>query len=125
MTTEAEKDFFETFNIKSEMGCTAYEKLSESKADLICTDYCPECKYFEDVYPKITDRHFLELICIIADNMSYFKITGVKDKKLPCSELKEGILYLLINTQNENVGLLTTTEKEDIKHQVQQLFINP
>lgn len=89
MTTELEKEFFETFNIKSEMGCTAYEKLSEPKADSICTDYCPECKYFENIYPKITDKILLELICICNCHAYY----GQAIKPISTKNLKKQVLY--------------------------------
>lgn len=142
MTTEQEKEFFEVFEIpkifKTTINTgdldlnyveiqapTLKELYEEAQYDLdtpIYFSWFKRSKRWSEEYPEISDKQYLELICIIADNMSYFKITGVKDKKLPCSELKKGILYLLINTQNENVGLLTTTKKEDIKHQVQAIF---
>ena len=122
MTTELEKQFFDTFGIEHEERYYNCKDNLEGKCGIKC--FCECCDKSEEVYcyPQITDKQYLELICIIADNMSCFKVTGVKDKKLPCSELKKGILYLLINSQNENIGLLTTTKKEDIKHQVQAIF---
>ena len=116
MTTELEKEFFETFNIKSEMGCTAYEKLSESKADSICTDYCPECKYFEDVYPKITDRHYLELYCTLCDAFNILRIDRHPAFTFRVKDFKECILKDLIMVN-------TFYKSEYVKHQVQQLFI--
>ena len=110
MTAEMEKEFFETFNIKSEMGCTAYEKLSESKADSICTDYCPECKHFEDVYPKITDKILLELICICNCHAYY----GQNITPITTKNLKKQVLYHCEIFLKDN---------EDARTKIQNLFI--
>ena len=110
MTTDLEKTFFDTFEIESKKGCTAYDKLEEHEADVICNDECSECLYFDDVYPCITDRILLELICIISSNpisvLFEPMLSGIKEVEL----LKNSILLTCI--ANEDV----------IKHQVRTLF---
>ena len=66
MTDELTKTFFDTFGIKPEKGCTAYDKFTEEVADVICNDKCAECSYLDDVYPQITDRILLKLICYLS-----------------------------------------------------------
>ena len=67
MINELEKQFFDKFGIEPKKGCTAYDKLTEEEADVICNDKCTECSYLDDVYPKISDHILLELLCILAD----------------------------------------------------------
>ena len=73
------KTFFETFGIKSKKGCTAYDKFTEEEADVICNDKCAECSYLDDVYPQITDRILLNLICIANEYLDYPTSTNIKN----------------------------------------------
>ena len=58
MTTDIEKQFFETFNIeKRQIDC-------EQLLRLDCKD-CKTCKYSVYEYPEITDRIHLNLCCIL------------------------------------------------------------
>ena len=66
-----DKQFFDTFGIKPEKGCTAYDKFTEEKADAICNDKCAECPYLDDVYPQIADHILLELMCILSEWRTY------------------------------------------------------
>lgn len=110
--SELEEQFFDTFGIKSKMGCAAYKELGEAKADLICNDYCPECDYLKEVYPQITDRMLLELICL---NGTY--LWGIQPSTV--NELKNVSLEKYI----EHANLMADeNEKQEFIHQVQALF---
>lgn len=79
MTTELEKQFFSTFGIDP----TVY------------TTYCKKATPVKDVesveiYPQITDRILLELICIYSD---FSFLVGCKD----IEHLKEVVLTGFIN----------------------------
>lgn len=79
MTNELEKRFFNEFEIKPKKGCTAYYKFTEEEADVICNDKCAECSYLDDVYPQITDRILLNLICIANEYLDYPTSTNIKN----------------------------------------------
>ena len=79
MTNELEKKFFNEFEIKPKKGCTAYYKFKEEEADVICNDKCAECTYLDDVYPKITDRILLNLICIANEYENYSETTNIEN----------------------------------------------
>lgn len=79
MSNELEKKFFDTFGIEPQKGCTAYDKFTEEEADAICDDKCAECTYLDDVYPQITDRILLNLICIANEYLDYPTSTNIKN----------------------------------------------
>lgn len=79
MTNELEKKFFNTFGIEPKKGCTAYDRFAEEEADAICNDKCAECLYLDDVYPQITDRILLNLICIANEYLDYLTSTNIKN----------------------------------------------
>ena len=92
MTNELEKQFFNTLNIEP-IGCNDNKNCTGT---LDCTQ-CPNA-----IYPQITDRILLELICILNP---YCYSSGENIQHLKESVLKWCIKY-----------------KEDIKHQVRTLF---
>ena len=79
MTNELEKKFFNAFGTEAKKGCTAYYKFTEEEADVICNDKCEECSYLDDVYPQITDRILLNLICIANEYLDYPTSTNIKN----------------------------------------------
>ena len=79
MANELAKQFFNTFRIEPKKGCTAYNKFTEEEADVICNDKCAECSYLDDVYPQITDRILLNLICIANQYEYYPTSTNIKN----------------------------------------------
>ena len=79
MINKLEKQFFQRFGIEPKKGCTAYDKFTEEEADVICNDKCAECTYFDDVYPQITDRILLNLICIANEYQDYPTSTNIKN----------------------------------------------
>ena len=115
MTTELEKQFFDTFGIKSEMGCTAYEELVETTADLICNDYCTECDYFKEVYPQITNKRYIELYCILCDVFNLFDAHRYPVITFRVKDFKENVLKELIQADKYY-------KHEYIKSQIRKLF---
>ena len=93
MTTEIERQFFETFGIEPR------PIYSELWAD----------EWVKDEYPQITDRILLELICINAKSQDmyqdYYKIRSRNYNNLKIEILSDCMC-----------------EREDIKQQVQALF---
>lgn len=112
MTTDIERQFFETFNIKRReyahccsMGCTNPN-----------TD-CDNCEYHEvykSDYPEITDRILLELICILNNY-------GKNDTwAVSVENLKDCILVNCIKVIKEKD--LKEISLNNFKHQIQALF---
>ena len=134
MTTDLEKQFFSTFGIepKYEDACTVEDKYwnNEELANEYgtfdqymnckcgnqenCTTEC-SCAYQKEIYPQITDRILLELICLCPDMDDVFFID--------VERLKETLLNSYINIYNYyiNVDLLSDCGKE-LKHRVRTLF---
>lgn len=99
MTTDIERQFFETFGIEP-IGCKDNKNCTGT---LDCTQ-CPNIKY-----PQITDRILLELICINAKSQDMYQD------------------YYRLRSRNYNnlkIEILgdCMCEREDIKQQVQSLF---
>lgn len=92
MTTDLEKQFFNTFGIEPETGIGLV-------------------KFKEPHYPRITDRILLELICIVAEYYC-FRCDNWVEQYESIDKLKSFILLELI-------GLIY---QKEIKHQVQALF---
>lgn len=129
MTTNIERQFFETFGIKPEYQdrCTVEDKYwdNEELANKYgtfdqymnckcgnqenCTTEC-SCAYQKEVYPQITDHILLEMICILNENTTldetYYQ--GASTVK----ELKKLALKDLIKTK----------DNFDTIQQVQELF---
>lgn len=113
-----DKQFFDTFGIKPEKGCTAYDKFTEEEADTICNDKCAECSYLDDVYPKITDHILLELICILSEWRTYLH-SSYTIKANNTLNLKQDVL-------KDFLELFKWYEfkkcEKDIKQEIQALF---
>ena len=101
------EEFFEAFDIKPKR----YKKPSreyDSNGEI--------CSYYvEEVYPKITDRILLGLICI------YNTYLGTNLYSLDYETLKKEILKDLIDEQ-ESRELKKDDVSDDMKHQIQALF---
>ena len=113
MTTEIEKQFFEAFGIepKYEDACELadeywnnehlaneygmFDNYMEAKGCPInkdgCTDNCRH-SYTKEVYPQITDSHYLKMICLIAEKLNCFTNYDIDYKNLKEYILKEMIL---------------------------------
>ena len=125
MTTDLEKKFFKVFDIKPKYQdtCTVEEKYwaNEELANEYgtfdrymdikcgnqenCTTEC-SCAYQKEIYPRITDRNYLELICLYTKEIRSFTCYTSNLKMLKEEVLKEFI--------SEKDGF--------IKHQVQAIF---
>lgn len=92
MTTDIEKQFFDTFGIEPRQTC---------KSKRVCNNYvnyndCNGCNAYK--YPQITDRILLELICILSQHYSWEE----ENWFLSCDSidyLKQFILSHLIELQ--------------------------
>lgn len=134
MTTELEKQFFQCFGIepKYQDTCTVEEKYWQNEElaneygtfDQYMNAKCGNqencslecsCAYQKEIYPQITDRHYLELIVI------HNIYIGMKLYHLDIKGLKEEILQDLIDEQ-ELRDIKKEHVSDDFKHQVQQLF---
>ena len=128
MTTDIERQFFETFGIEPEYqdACTVEDKYwdNEELANEYgtfdqymnckcgnqenCTTEC-SCAYQKEIYPQITVRILLELICILRKS---YLVTGEN-----IDVLKERALRACIKFQDDLV-----TTNQTVKQQVQSLF---
>ena len=118
MTTELEKQFFETFNIPKQFKLPvenfkySYKNYKEAyKSNRACNNWehqetIDELKKGKYEYPIITDTHYLELMCIFSDYID----TTKKD----IQELKNYILEEFI------ISKAGFSDKELIK--IQALF---
>jgi hypothetical protein len=129
MTTKLEKQFFQCFGIKPKYQdtCTVEEKYWDNEElaneygtfDQYMNAKCGNqencslecsCAYQKEIYPQITDKQYLELICVLNENTTldetYYQ--GASTVK----ELKKLVLKDLIKTK----------ENFDTKHQVQAIF---
>lgn len=113
MTTELEKQFFDTFGIEPKLNDCNWQCQKPSKLIYMCANNnnCEHCKE----YPQITDRILLELICI--NNSCAFEQKTIiwEEVIMPTSYkyLKESVLSLL---------MLHRKDFSKLTHQVQQLF---
>lgn len=134
MTNELEKRFFQRFGIEPryEDACTVEDEYwnNEELANEYGTfDQYMNCKcgdqencttecsfaYQREVYPQITDRILLELICI---HNTYLETNLYS---IDYESLKKEILKDLINEQ-ESRELKNDYVSDDMKHQVRTLF---
>lgn len=102
MTTELEKQFFDTFGIEPKYKTCVFKYCKNKK------EYdCENCDDREWHYPQITDKQYLELICMV---MNIFD--GIQNVYVDYSveKVKERTLKLLI------------TAKDDVYSQVQAIF---
>lgn len=112
MTSELEKTFFDTFGIEKILPCATCYYWYDNK-DRCYWDYKndTECKA-PKVYPQITDRILLELICL---NNIYLWETHAST----VNELKN----VLLNKYIEHVNLMADeNEKQEYINQVRALF---
>lgn len=116
MTTELEKQFFETFEIEPRGKKCSCDVKDFAKC---FTYYCSYCdKALEKVYPIITDTQYLELICLLAENGGYICSDEVK-------ELKKEVLKALIRCYKEysEMDYKDSDEwAEELKTKIQALF---
>lgn len=90
MTTDIERQFFDTFGI--ERKTLIYKTMN-------CACGCHDCKNcekyknnFSKIYPQITDSHYLKMICLIAEKLNCFTSYDIDYQNLKEYILKEMIL---------------------------------
>lgn len=114
MTTDLEKQFFDTFGIEARLDCKRCGAMNFALGQ--CAEV--DCK---KTYPQITDRILLELILINMHNEDLFGYpTNIQ-------ELKDNTLKQLIETYNKFSTCVTCDGEyqqtaREIKHQVRTLF---
>lgn len=102
MTTKLEQEFFKVFGIEPKIYETDGRDIDDNG------DVCSW--YIEEIYPEITDRKLLEMICIYNSTYTngYTNYSLLNERNI--EKLKEQIL--------KNCLIV----RDDIKHQIQQLF---
>lgn len=120
MTSELEKQFFNTFNLTKYKLVSKYNKLLtygpfESLEDVnTVAKGLMDGFIIEEVYPQITDRIYLELYCLICIAQNTLN-SDISVFELNTKSLKETILKRLIWIEQ-------TYKNKNIKQQVQALF---
>lgn len=126
MTTDLEKQFFDTFVEKQFFDTFGIEPKPKCAKPLLktttgfCKVYknCVGCDYNDLKYPKITDRTLLELICIINE----FTLDVLNSYSV--EELRQEILNLCIN-EADKVYITEDGDEfynNDFIEQIQTLF---
>lgn len=115
MTTELEQEFFKVFGIEP---VSKWHKCKDYSC--VCCDEYDNCSKREFIYPEITDRKLLNMICLIADICNYSgDVFDIEQNSI--NELKKFILHFLINymkTEHTN----TFYKNDEVKICVQQIF---
>ena len=118
MTSELEKQFFDTLGIKA--------KEYKVCDNLSCGNPCAKCencwnyKIYKIEYPEITDRILLELICIINRIDLYFYGEHDYFMTVNYKDLKEEVIAKSKRLVDKNA--ISEFTGEYIKQQVQALF---
>ena len=132
---EIEEKFYKTFGIepKYQDTCTVEEKYWSNEElaneygtfDMYmnakcgnqenCTTEC-SCAYQKEIYPTITDRILLELICILND------FEGISVKATTIEELKEELLKQCIEPFEYPIAFEEHYEFDKLYQQVRALF---
>ena len=111
MTTEIEKQFFDTFGIEKIIPCY---KCNMQNTNWDCKRTCLYDDEKRKEYPTITDRILLELICILSQHYCWGEENWFIERTT-IGELKEWLLEEFIEIDKISLSKI-------IKHQVQALF---
>lgn len=106
MIDKLTKTFFDTFGIEPDI-TSCYHRCKEDVN-------CKECNEAKVIYPQITDRILLELICILND------YTGIDVRATKNEELKKELLNHCIELIEYE--LYDDDDITNFKHQVRTLF---
>ena len=134
MTTELEKNFFDTFGIepKYQDTCTVEEKYWDNEElaneygtfDQYMNAKCGNqencslecsCAYQKEIYPQITDKEYIELYCILCDVFNLFDVCRYPVITFRVKDFKENVLKELIQANKYY-------KQEYIKNQIQKIF---
>ena len=106
MTTNLEKQFFDTFGIEPIIYCSKPILDCGARKSVTCAK---DCEYYSGVlYPQITDRILLELYCItmqIYDELAMYRVYTIEG-------VKEKTLKLLIKAQDDAYSKVQALFKE-------------
>ena len=122
MTNELEKQFFDTFKLTKYKLISKYNKLlTYGPFDTLedtktVAKGLMDCFIIEEVYPQITDRILLELICIIARNGCCRLTMDYQDRH----DLKQEVLKELIAFFDYPGYHIR--RKTQVRKQIEQLF---
>lgn len=125
-----EKQFFETFGIEPKMLCEcSFKNLHDYRIDYgsdVCIrmdddiknpcDSCELAKQIHPLYPKITDRVLLELICVLND------FEGINVEATTIKGLKEELLKQCIEPFQFPIAYEEHHEIDKLYEQVRALF---
>ena len=108
MTSDLEKQFFETFGIEPKMLCDCeFKNLYDFRIEYgqdVCIHMdegenpCQKCELAAQkhpLYPEITDRRLLELICICCG--TYFRGFSISERAIDLLSLKVEVLRHLMD----------------------------
>lgn len=122
MTTELEKQFFDTFGIEPKYYCSYHDcncpiedigKFNKKCPKQAVTKEC-DARSKQVIYPKITDEHYLELICVI------YKAKNSLNSEIDIFELN--VEKLKITVLERLIWINKTYKNNKLKHQVQAIF---
>lgn len=124
MTTELEKTFFDMFGIEIKRN---HEVMLEAISGGVKSANFSQKTFYE--YPKIADRHYLELICILTRNCYqieiYNALTYQGINEFTINLIKEPTRYHS-HSEDFKIALLKAikmiSDDEDIKTEVQAIF---
>ena len=113
------EEFFRVFGIEPEINYVCDKRPCKKELLKTCADI--RCSHLYDIrvdYPDFTAEKLLEMICLINKNTKYYnKSTYFKEDY---KNLKDEILKNTLYCYKTNC--LLNKEKEQFKHQIQQLF---
>lgn len=124
------QEFFKSFNIEPIYVC-GEERIYEAMLEYECTDgdrsKCKSCKHVHSIYPEISSKIFMELLCILneynsEEYQSCSLICGTTKEKLINSLLEDFIQISHEDEPNDNFNKLNKriqdlfSVKEPIKY---------
>lgn len=115
MTTDIERQFFDTFGIEPEYKICIFQYCKNKK------EYdCENCNDREWHYPEITDRILLELLCLINQVDMYYYGEEEFYTGFNYDNFKQEIISKCKRLADKNA--FSEVTGENFKHQVQALF---
>lgn len=120
MTTELEQEFFKVFKIEPlrHVCYRGFDNCIDNDYNCHCHNKKP-CKDSHAIYPEITDRKLLQLLCIYNDMQDCIDLCIT-----PCKyeDIKETILQILIDEKTNITDYEKGTYMDVMTKQIQQLF---
>lgn len=133
MATELEQEFFKVFEVEPKMLCNCEFKnlydyrieygsdvcdYTESKIKEPCK-VCKKAKQKAPLYPEITDRKLLQLLCIYNDMQGQIELCIIPSEY---EDAKEMILQTLVNEKTNITDYEEGSYMDVMTKQIQQLF---